>query len=117
MRSLRRGCWGRRFKRRVVGLSMDYYPVSQAELAALLRNPKSAYEFLFTDEMYSHAFHTDRTWDAIDCLLRSTYPDNPDLAAVIQGGTEIEGADIDTSLRYFTPAQVKKIAAALLNVT
>jgi hypothetical protein len=98
---------------------MYYLRVTPPELEKLKAVPSKAIDFVLYDERREEReFTTEKTWMAIDYLLANgIYAADPHLSEVIQGGTVIEGAGLDTNLRYFTPAEVKEIAAALLKVT
>jgi hypothetical protein len=102
-----------------MGQWMYYLRVTPAELEKLKADPSSAVDFvLYEERREEREFTTEKTWMAIDYLLaKGIYAEDPHLSELIQGGKVIEGAGLDTNLRYFTQAEVKEMASALLKVT
>lgn len=102
-----------------MGQWMYYIPVSPAEFQQVAQDPSEAVSILlYNDEIHGRQFTTEKTWNALDYLIaEGPLGQDPVLATVIEGGTEIPGTDFDAPLRYFTPDEVKKLASSLLKAT
>lgn len=100
----------------------NYRRISDGQIDALLQNPETIEEFIYSEEAQSETdqqLDVDKAWHAIHFLLNGTsWGGKEPLANAVLGGLPIGEVDVGYGpARYLRPAQVLETSKALQNIT
>lgn len=102
-----------------MGMVGCYRRISADQLEALLRNPETVEELVFSEEEDGTVIEIDKSWHGIHFLLNGApWSGEGPLFNVVLGGRELGEVEVGYGpARYLTPAEVQETNAALATVS